>query len=64
MTTREVAEYLGISYNTVLRWASEGKLPSFRLANNALRFRRDEIDAWLEQQRQGRRPTALHVARG
>ena len=47
-TTREVAEYLHVSPETVLRWNRAGKLRGFPIASNALRFDPDEVRAWLE----------------
>ena len=50
---REVADLLSVSPETVLRRWRSGELPGFRLATNVLRFDADELDAWLEQRRQG-----------
>jgi excisionase family DNA binding protein len=51
LTAREVAGLLGLSTSTVLDWWEAGKLPGFRLNGRVVRFRRDEILAWLEAQR-------------
>ena len=48
LTTREVADFLGLSPETVLRRYRRGELPGYRLASNVLRFRESEIQAWLE----------------
>jgi excisionase family DNA binding protein len=53
LTAREVAERLGLSIETVLRWAATEKLPSFELSTRAIRFRESEIDAWIEAQKRG-----------
>lgn len=55
LTTREVATFLGLSPETVLRRWRAGELPGYRLASNVLRFRESEIEAWLEAQRPKRR---------
>jgi excisionase family DNA binding protein len=47
LTAREVADELGVSTETVLRWVRRGELPAFRLGR-AVRFREHEIQAWLE----------------
>ena len=53
LRTRDVAELLDVSCETVLRWHRSGKLPGGRrLGSNVLRFDRDEVDAWLEAQRE------------
>jgi excisionase family DNA binding protein len=49
LTTRELASYLGVSPETVLRRWRAGELPGFRIASNALRFDPDEVRAWLER---------------
>ena len=46
-TTREVAAFLGLSPETVLRRYRAGELPGYRLGSNVLRFRESEIEAWL-----------------
>lgn len=48
LTTREVAAYLGLSPETVLRRCRSGELPGIRLAKNVLRFRESAVEAWLE----------------
>ena len=48
LTTREVATFLGVSPETVLRRWRAGELPGYQLASNVLRFRESEIEAWLE----------------
>ena len=52
LTTREVSEYLNISKITIYEWAHRGKIPAFRLGHH-WRFRRSEIEAWLDRNRQG-----------
>lgn len=52
LTARQVAELLGLSVESVLRWHRAGRLPGFRLANGVLRFDPDEIDAWLNHHRE------------
>jgi excisionase family DNA binding protein len=47
LTTRELAELLGIRPETVLRWTASGRLPGYRISSNALRFRVTEIEGWL-----------------
>lgn len=49
MTIREVAGYLKLTDKTAYRLAAEGKIPGFKVGG-AWRFRRSEIDKWIEQQ--------------
>jgi excisionase family DNA binding protein len=46
---RQAADYLGISGDTLYRYASEGFVPAFRLGNR-WRFKRSLLDAWMERQ--------------
>src|SRR4051812_49095459 len=48
LTTREVANMLGLSNESVLRRWRAGELPGFRLSTKVLRFRESEVIAWLE----------------
>jgi excisionase family DNA binding protein len=67
LTARAVAEQLGLSAETVLRWTRDGKLPAFRLPGGAIRFREDELDAWLQERatpRRGVRTTTPGAAPG
>ncbi len=47
LTAREVAELLGVSTETILRWTRRGDLPALRLPSGAWRYRESELDAWL-----------------
>jgi excisionase family DNA binding protein len=51
LTTRQVAEWLGVSPATVLRRWRSGELPGYRIASNVLRFDRDELERWLSERR-------------
>jgi excisionase family DNA binding protein len=46
MDIRQASEYLGISGDTLYRYASEGTIPAFRLGNR-WRFKRSLLDAWM-----------------
>jgi len=47
LTARHVAELLGVSAETVLRWTRRGELPAFRLPGGAIRYREADLDVWL-----------------
>jgi excisionase family DNA binding protein len=54
VTTEEAAEYLQVHVNTVRRWAREGAIPAAKLGNRGgFRFRREDLDRFLEGRRQG-----------
>ena len=49
MTIKEVAELLKASERTLYRLVRSGCLPAFKLGG-MWRFRRSDIDAWIERQ--------------
>ncbi len=49
MDIRDAAEYLGISPDTLYKYASEGFIPAFKLGNR-WRFKRSLLENWMEQQ--------------
>jgi len=49
MDIRQAAEYLGISADTLYRYASDGLIPAFKLGNR-WRFKRSLLDAWMIEQ--------------
>jgi excisionase family DNA binding protein len=50
ITVRDVAAYLNVTEKTVYRLVQRGELPGFKVAG-AWRFRRRDIDAWIEEQK-------------
>ena len=52
MTVKELADYLKIAEKTAYRFASEGKVPGFKVGS-AWRFRKKEIDSWISNQEKG-----------
>jgi len=52
LTPVEAAEYLGLDYKTITRWARQGYLPAHPLGEGKRkfwRFHKHEIDAWLAE---------------
>jgi excisionase family DNA binding protein len=49
MDIRQAADYLGISGDTLYRYASENFVPAFKLGNR-WRFRKSLLDDWMDQQ--------------
>ena len=56
LTTEEVLEYLQVNLRTVYRLIKAGKIPAVRVGRQ-WRFRKRDIDAWLDTQR----PRGEHV---
>jgi excisionase family DNA binding protein len=64
LTTEEVLEYLQVNLRTVYRLIKAGKIPAVRVGRQ-WRFRKRDIDAWLDTQRPrgGSRAAATAPAR-
>ena len=57
LTQREAAEYLGLSARFLSRETAAGKLPVIRLGEGkALRYAREDLDAYMLARRQERPP--------
>ena len=52
MGPAEVSKYLCMTERTILLWSQQGKLPAFKVGS-VWRYRRAEIDRWLESSRSG-----------
>jgi len=48
MDIRQASDYLGISGDTLYRYASEGFVPAFKLGNR-WRFRKSLLDGWMDE---------------
>jgi excisionase family DNA binding protein len=62
LTTEEVLEYLQVNLRTVYRLIKAGKIPAVRVGRQ-WRFRKRDIDAWLDSQRprSGERPAVVPI---
>lgn len=49
MDIRQAAEYLGISPDSLYKYASENFIPAFKLGNR-WRFKRSLLESWIERQ--------------
>jgi excisionase family DNA binding protein len=65
LTTEEVLDYLQVNLRTVYRLIKGGKIPAVRVGRQ-WRFRKTDIDSWLESQRPpgSARPAAAAPRRG
>lgn len=66
LTAREVADRLGVTAETILRWTRRGELPAIRLPGTArgrLRYRAEDVDAWIEQHATGAAPREVSATR-
>jgi excisionase family DNA binding protein len=60
MDIRQASEYLGISGDTLYRYASEGFIPAFKLGNR-WRFKRSLLDAWMVEKSGVKAPAPIAV---
>ena len=52
MTTREIADLLGVTGYTVHNWEARGQLPPcYRVGRRTRRWNRAEVMAWLQARR-------------
>jgi excisionase family DNA binding protein len=51
LTQQQLADELQVSVRTLERWRQEGTGPAFIQVGRAPRYRRADVDAWLEQRR-------------
>ena len=49
MDIRQASDYLGVSPDTLYKYASEGFVPAFKLGNR-WRFKRSRLDEWMDRQ--------------
>ncbi len=57
---RQASEYLGISGDTLYRYASEGFVPAFKLGNR-WRFKKSLLDAWMDEKSGVKKPAQVAV---
>jgi excisionase family DNA binding protein len=60
MDIRQASEYLGISADTLYRYASDGLIPAFKLGNR-WRFKRSLLDGWMVEQSGAKVPAGVSV---
>jgi excisionase family DNA binding protein len=56
MSLRDASEMLGIPVHTLYRWRCKGDGPAGYRVGRHVRYRRDAVDAWLEQRADKRSP--------
>lgn len=48
LTIDDLMQYLKVSRRTIYEWLKQNKIPAIKIVGQ-WRFRREKIDAWLEQ---------------
>src|SRR5947207_15743122 len=65
MTLGQAAKYLGVAQSTIRKWSDLGRVPAFYTPGGHRRYRRSDLDAFLERSGPGkpaRGPLVLVVA--
>ena len=52
LDVKELSQYLKIKPSTLYAWAAQNKIPSVKI-HGLIRFRKEEIDVWLESFKKG-----------
>lgn len=52
LTPKEVSRYLRVSVYTLYRWRRRGYGPTSGLVGNKIRYRVEDVQAWLDRQRE------------
>jgi len=50
MTIADVADHLGVPVNTLYQWRSKGYGPAGRRVGKYVRYRPEDVDAWVAEQ--------------
>jgi excisionase family DNA binding protein len=53
LSIQEVADYLGVPHRTLYAWRHRGKGPPAIRVGGHLRYKPEDVEAWLEHQRDG-----------
>jgi PTS system nitrogen regulatory IIA component len=53
MGVREIAEYLNVHISSIYMWSQKGQMPAIKMGS-MWRYRRSEIDEWLNERRSPR----------
>src|SRR6188472_2591692 len=48
LTLGQAAKYLGVAQSTIRKWSDQGRVPAFYTPGGHRRFRRRDLDAFLE----------------
>ncbi len=59
MSLQEVADLLGVHPSTVRNWSNSGKLPVYRTQGGHRRYRRDEMQLWVQMHQQSDNPNMV-----
>jgi two-component system chemotaxis response regulator CheY len=58
LTLGQAAKYLGVAQSTIRKWSDTGRVPAFYTPGGHRRYRRTDLDAFLERSGPGGKPKA------
>ncbi len=47
LSVDELSKFLGVTKATIYSWTSRNKIPHIKLSKRLLKFRRNDIEAWI-----------------
>jgi len=47
LNTKDLSKKLGISYQGILKWVRDGKIPHVRLGTHTIRYNEEVINKWI-----------------
>src|SRR5437899_2275977 len=54
LTLGQAAKYLGVAQSTIRKWSDQGRVPAFYTPGGHRRYRRSDLDAFLERSGPGK----------
>ena len=61
LTLGQAAQYLGVAQSTIRKWTDSGRVPAFKTPGGHRRFRRRDLDAFLDHSGQAVEASGPHV---
>ena len=49
LNTTDLSKQLGISYQGILKWVRDGKIPHVRLGSHTIRYNEEVINKWIAE---------------
>jgi excisionase family DNA binding protein len=59
LTVGQAARYLGVAQSTIRKWSDQGRVPTFYTPGGHRRYRRDDLEAFLDRSGPGHRAGPL-----
>lgn len=63
LSVEEIAFHLGVSKESIYRWAERGKMPAHKLGRQ-WKFKASEVDFWLTHKKSASTPNTEFMSKG